>query len=95
MSELHVNGRTVVVAVSYVTRSRLRHIQAHEIHHCKGLDVHLSLTVALITIQVTVQFSSDSTLNLEEEHPGDHRPTTSLPLPPTLRENLRLDGYLE
>ncbi|GFT55105.1 hypothetical protein TNCV_2325981 [Trichonephila clavipes] len=34
--------------------------------------------------------------NFEEEHPGgNQRPSTSLPLPPTSRENLWLDGYLE
>ncbi|GFW73785.1 hypothetical protein TNCV_1542391 [Trichonephila clavipes] len=32
--------------------------KAHGIHHGKGLDVHLSLTVALSTIQVTVRLSS-------------------------------------
>ncbi|GFW43877.1 hypothetical protein TNCV_4785881 [Trichonephila clavipes] len=38
--------RTVVVVV------------AHEIHRGKGLDVRLSLALALSTIQVTVRFSS-------------------------------------
>ncbi|GFW81730.1 uncharacterized protein TNCV_2884041 [Trichonephila clavipes] len=34
--------------------------------------------------------------NFEKEHPGgDQRPPTSLPLPPTLQEDLWLDGYLE
>ncbi|GFX51784.1 hypothetical protein TNCV_5014861 [Trichonephila clavipes] len=33
--------------------------------------------------------------NLEEEHPGgSQEPPTSLPLLPTTREDLRLDGYL-
>ncbi|GFV41669.1 hypothetical protein TNCV_3628201 [Trichonephila clavipes] len=31
-----------MVVVSYVTCSRMRQIQAHEIHHDKGLDVRLS-----------------------------------------------------
>ncbi|GFU87975.1 hypothetical protein TNCV_1335441 [Trichonephila clavipes] len=46
------------VVVSYDTRSRLPQTQDHEIHHGKGLDVRLSLAVALGTIQVTVRFSS-------------------------------------
>ncbi|GFY27280.1 hypothetical protein TNCV_2069001 [Trichonephila clavipes] len=34
--------------------------------------------------------------NLERENPGgDQGPPTSLPLPPTSREDLRFDGYLE
>ncbi|GFU52965.1 hypothetical protein TNCV_1142571 [Trichonephila clavipes] len=34
--------------------------------------------------------------NLEGENPGGGQgPPTSLPLPPTTREDLRLDGYLE
>ncbi|GFV96949.1 uncharacterized protein TNCV_4351621 [Trichonephila clavipes] len=34
--------------------------------------------------------------NFEGEHPGGaQRPPTSLPLPPTSREDLRLEGYLE
>ncbi|GFU54536.1 uncharacterized protein TNCV_3024981 [Trichonephila clavipes] len=33
-------------------------IEAHEIHHGKGLDVRLSLAVALSTILLTVRFSS-------------------------------------
>ncbi|GFV02017.1 hypothetical protein TNCV_3904191 [Trichonephila clavipes] len=33
-------------------------IEAHEIHRGNGLDVRLSLTLALRTVQVTVRFSS-------------------------------------
>ncbi|GFV51130.1 hypothetical protein TNCV_4744071 [Trichonephila clavipes] len=33
-------------------------IEAHEIHRGNGLDVRLSLALALSTIQVTVRFSS-------------------------------------
>ncbi|GFW54584.1 hypothetical protein TNCV_5109581 [Trichonephila clavipes] len=33
-------------------------IKAHEIHHGKGLVAHLSLAVALSTIQLTVRFGS-------------------------------------
>ncbi|GFX39071.1 hypothetical protein TNCV_3426571 [Trichonephila clavipes] len=44
-------------------------IEAHEIYHGKGLDVCLSLAIALSTIQVTVRFSS-VTPNFEEETPG-------------------------
>ncbi|GFX86821.1 hypothetical protein TNCV_3750941 [Trichonephila clavipes] len=34
--------------------------------------------------------------NFEREQPeGYHWPPTSLPLPPTLRDDLRLNGYLE
>ncbi|GFX95497.1 hypothetical protein TNCV_4825121 [Trichonephila clavipes] len=39
--------------VSHATRSRLRQIKAHKIHHGKGIDVHLSLAVVLSTIQST------------------------------------------
>ncbi|GFT57174.1 hypothetical protein TNCV_1691881 [Trichonephila clavipes] len=34
-------------------------------------------------------------LDLEEDPGGEQRSTTSLPLPPTTPEDLRLDGYLE
>ncbi|GFW19945.1 hypothetical protein TNCV_866511 [Trichonephila clavipes] len=33
--------------------------------------------------------------NFEGEYPGGQGPPTSLPLPPTSRENLRLDGCLK
>ncbi|GFW63063.1 hypothetical protein TNCV_4454111 [Trichonephila clavipes] len=38
--------------------NRQRQIEVHEIHRGTGLDVHLSLALALSTIQVTVRFSS-------------------------------------
>ncbi|GFS95166.1 hypothetical protein TNCV_2705121 [Trichonephila clavipes] len=37
---------------------RRSQIEAQEMHHGKGLDVRLSLALALITIQITVRFSS-------------------------------------
>ncbi|GFU05860.1 hypothetical protein TNCV_3394551 [Trichonephila clavipes] len=46
-------GRRPLQVVSCVTLSRLRQRQAHEIHHGKWLDVRLSLTVALSTMQMT------------------------------------------
>ncbi|GFV18077.1 uncharacterized protein TNCV_168811 [Trichonephila clavipes] len=46
-------------------------------------------------MQVTVRFGSVLP-NLEGERSGGgQRPPTSLPFPPTTREDLRLDGYLE
>ncbi|GFX05624.1 hypothetical protein TNCV_3435281 [Trichonephila clavipes] len=56
--------------------------------------LHLSLALALITMQLTVRFCSVHPIlkenTLEREVGG-----TSLPLPPSSREELRLDGYLE
>ncbi|GFV90415.1 hypothetical protein TNCV_49901 [Trichonephila clavipes] len=53
------------------------------------------VALALSTIQVTVRFGSVHP-NLDGEHSGGgQRPPTSLPLPPTTREDLQLDGYLE
>ncbi|GFT19578.1 hypothetical protein TNCV_2534571 [Trichonephila clavipes] len=57
----------------------------HEIHHGKGLDVRLSLALALNSIQVT---EGDS-LGKCQGSPTSH------PLPLTSREDLRLDGCLE
>ncbi|GFX86389.1 hypothetical protein TNCV_2562781 [Trichonephila clavipes] len=44
-------------------------IETHEIHHGKELDVRLSLSLALSTIQVTIRFGP----NFESEHPGGSR----------------------
>ncbi|GFV05175.1 hypothetical protein TNCV_223881 [Trichonephila clavipes] len=53
------------------------------------------LTVALSTLQVTVRFSSVPP-NFEGEHPGGGQGLpTSHPLPPTSRDDQRLDGCLE
>ncbi|GFV41708.1 hypothetical protein TNCV_3628591 [Trichonephila clavipes] len=49
----------------------------------------LSLAFALSTMQVTVRFALFHP-NFEEEHPGGG--PTSLPLPPTSREDFRLNG---
>ncbi|GFT95931.1 hypothetical protein TNCV_312581 [Trichonephila clavipes] len=61
---------SVLVVISYATWSRLCQIQAHEIHHGKGLDVRLSLNVALSTMQVIVRFSARFHPNFVEEHSG-------------------------
>ncbi|GFT90924.1 hypothetical protein TNCV_1066041 [Trichonephila clavipes] len=71
------------------------HFKAHEIHRGKGLVVRLSLAVAVNTLHVTARFGS-APPNFETEHPVvDIGLSTSLPLPPTSREDLRLDDYLE
>ncbi|GFW35840.1 hypothetical protein TNCV_1926711 [Trichonephila clavipes] len=47
-------------------------------------------------MQVTVRFFARFHPNLEGEKPGGGQGLpTSLPLPPTTREGLRLDGYLD
>ncbi|GFX81491.1 uncharacterized protein TNCV_4508981 [Trichonephila clavipes] len=57
---------------------------------------HLSLAGASSTIQVTVRFSSVSPqFRGRTLSGGGQRSPTSLPLPPTSRADLRLDGYLE
>ncbi|GFY21410.1 hypothetical protein TNCV_1165581 [Trichonephila clavipes] len=58
----------------------------------KGLDVRLSLAVALSIKQVTKMYlgSPPDPLNFEEERPEGVRDPS-----PTTREDLRLDGYLE
>ncbi|GFV30153.1 hypothetical protein TNCV_96301 [Trichonephila clavipes] len=58
-------------------------IEVHEINRIKGLDVRMSLVVALSTIQVTVCFGWVPT-HFEGEHSkGSQEPPTSLSLPPT------------
>ncbi|GFX10360.1 hypothetical protein TNCV_1867551 [Trichonephila clavipes] len=53
------------------------------------------LSVALSTIQVILRFRSVPP-NFEGEHPrGSQGPLTSLSHPPTSREDLQLDSYLE
>ncbi|GFU07347.1 hypothetical protein TNCV_2656531 [Trichonephila clavipes] len=68
-------------------------IKARKINLGEGVDVHLSLIVALGTILVTVRFSSVHP-NFEGEPGGGQESPTSLLFPPTSREDLRLDGYL-
>ncbi|GFW44124.1 hypothetical protein TNCV_3854851 [Trichonephila clavipes] len=54
-------------------------IEAHEIHYGKGLDVRLSLAVALSTIQMTLRFARFHS-NFEGEPPGGvQRPPTLFP----------------
>ncbi|GFS81509.1 hypothetical protein TNCV_3112371 [Trichonephila clavipes] len=61
----------------------------------KGWNVRLSLAVALSTIRGQYDLARFHP-NLEGEYPrSDQGPATSLPHPPTSREDLRLDGYLE
>ncbi|GFU09734.1 hypothetical protein TNCV_5027591 [Trichonephila clavipes] len=48
---------------------RCSQIKAHEIHHSKELDKRISLAVALITIQVTVDLAQFHP-NFEGEHHG-------------------------
>ncbi|GFV40825.1 hypothetical protein TNCV_1700131 [Trichonephila clavipes] len=51
-------------------------------------------TLALSTMQVTDNFARIHP-NFEEHPGGGQVPHTSLPLPPTSRKKMRLDGYLE
>ncbi|GFV35990.1 hypothetical protein TNCV_2867481 [Trichonephila clavipes] len=63
-------------------------IKVHENQRGKGL----SLAIAFSTIQVTVRFHP----SFQGEHSEDGQgPHTSPLFPPTSRENLQLDGYLE
>ncbi|GFW38136.1 hypothetical protein TNCV_602121 [Trichonephila clavipes] len=69
-------------------------IKAHEVDHgpidCRL--IRLSIAIALSTAYDFARFHS----NFEEEYPGTGQvPSTTLPLPPTSREDLRLDGFLE
>ncbi|GFT07930.1 hypothetical protein TNCV_873601 [Trichonephila clavipes] len=57
------------------------------------LYVLLSLALALSTVQVTIRFSSVPPQFRGRTLLGGS--PTSLPLPPTSREDLKLDGYLE
>ncbi|GFW90868.1 uncharacterized protein TNCV_2418611 [Trichonephila clavipes] len=58
--------------------------------------LRLSLALALSTLQMIVRLCSVPPPNLEGENPGGGQgPPMSLPLQPTTREDLRLDGYLE
>ncbi|GFV00116.1 hypothetical protein TNCV_4057871 [Trichonephila clavipes] len=60
------------------------------------LDVHLSLAVALSTIQETERFLPRFHPNLEGEYPEGVSGTSHLSsFPPTWQEDLRLEGYLE
>ncbi|GFX16374.1 hypothetical protein TNCV_32481 [Trichonephila clavipes] len=69
-------------------------IKAYEIHRGKGIVVRLSSAETLSTIAVILRFLVRFHPNLEREHPvGGQRSLTSLP--PTSREDLQLDGYLE
>ncbi|GFV29963.1 uncharacterized protein TNCV_3100411 [Trichonephila clavipes] len=70
-------------------------IEAHEINHGKGLVCYVFLlAVTLNTKQMAVWQMAHP--NLEGEHPeGGQGPLTSLTLPSTSREDLRLDCYLE
>ncbi|GFT39882.1 uncharacterized protein TNCV_3286591 [Trichonephila clavipes] len=62
----------------------------------KGWIFRLSLALALSTMHVIVRFCSVPPPTFEGEHPGyGQEPPNSLPFPPTTREDLRLDGYLE
>ncbi|GFT17884.1 hypothetical protein TNCV_4910571 [Trichonephila clavipes] len=71
-------------------------IKAHEIDRGKGLVGRLLISVALSTIQVTVQFGSVFHLNFEGEHPEDGQRSPTSPLhPPTSQKDLRLESYLE
>ncbi|GFV55387.1 hypothetical protein TNCV_146601 [Trichonephila clavipes] len=58
-------------------------IEVHEIHRGKGLNLRLSLSVALSTKQGTCDLARFHP-NFEGEHPGS---PISLPLPPTSRED--------
>ncbi|GFV61998.1 hypothetical protein TNCV_4108011 [Trichonephila clavipes] len=61
-----------------------------------GREDEKMVAPALSTIQVTVRSVSWFHSTFEGEQPaGDQGPPTSLPFPPTSREDLRLDGYLE
>ncbi|GFT36173.1 hypothetical protein TNCV_4778111 [Trichonephila clavipes] len=60
----------------------------------RGVDVRLTLAVALSTIQVTVRFGSPPP-NFVLEHPKDVQMPPPLPLPSVAREDLRLGGYLK
>ncbi|GFV43088.1 hypothetical protein TNCV_5027781 [Trichonephila clavipes] len=70
----------------------LRHIEAYEVHRCKGL-----VRGNFCTMQVTVQFGSVPPLIFKEDTPR----RWSWILPPLFlfhqlfEEELRLDGYLE
>ncbi|GFV48687.1 uncharacterized protein TNCV_293001 [Trichonephila clavipes] len=55
----------------------------------------MSLAVALSTMQLTVRFDSVPRQVKGRTLWGGQRPPTSLPFPPTSREDLGLDGYLE
>ncbi|GFT51898.1 uncharacterized protein TNCV_1226201 [Trichonephila clavipes] len=71
-------------------------MEAHEIHRGKGLDVCLTLAVALNIMQVTGYVLDQFHPNFEGEYlGGGQRPPTSLLLPPTSRGDLRLHGYLK
>ncbi|GFV46669.1 hypothetical protein TNCV_3544851 [Trichonephila clavipes] len=71
-------------------------IPTHEVHHGKRLVERLSLAVDLSNIQVTVRFSSVSPqFRGKTLRGGGQGPPSSLPLPSTSREDLRVDGYLE
>ncbi|GFU75248.1 hypothetical protein TNCV_2056911 [Trichonephila clavipes] len=70
-----------------------RHYNAHEIHRGQKLVVRLSLVLALSITQVTVRFSSVPPQFCGRTPWGWSE--TSLPLPPTSREDLRFVDYLE
>ncbi|GFW29904.1 hypothetical protein TNCV_2673541 [Trichonephila clavipes] len=57
-------------------------------------NLHLSLAVALSTIPVTIRDLARFPLpHFEGKHnAGGHGPSASLPLPPTLRKDLWLEG---
>ncbi|GFV81152.1 uncharacterized protein TNCV_3742131 [Trichonephila clavipes] len=71
------------------------YIEAHEVHLGKGLDC------TPVVCRRLEYHAGDGTILLScppilREHPGGGQgPPTSLPLPPTTREDLRRDSYLE
>ncbi|GFX94965.1 hypothetical protein TNCV_3045971 [Trichonephila clavipes] len=59
----------------------------------KGYNLCLSLALALSTIQAKVRFCSVPPQFRGRKPYGGQGPPTSLPLPPTTREDLRLDSH--
>ncbi|GFX55437.1 hypothetical protein TNCV_267251 [Trichonephila clavipes] len=67
------------------------------VHRCPTRWVFSGTGLKLVTKAATIRYLYHSAIsNLEgEQLGGGHRPPNSLPLPSTLREDLRLDGCLE
>ncbi|GFX22733.1 uncharacterized protein TNCV_4838701 [Trichonephila clavipes] len=70
-------------------------IEAHEIHHSLVLDCTHVVSRSLEHHAGDSTFWLASTPIMRENTRGGQGSPTSLPLPPTSREGLRLDGYLE